>query len=230
MKRTLLILSVIAFTGSTFAQEASTFWLNETLQPSKKRNSTYKKVVCAEGATYAVNTFDRANNIFMRANSMDPEGKILNGDVVYFYPNGNIESQGKYWKGDKVGIWQRFNTDGSEKAERIYDIFDSKSNAFVYVDEMPSFQKNEEDFMDFLKLSLPEIVNREQAPNKPLTFSMIINENGAVQNVKIIHGASKALDEKLITILSNMPAWQPGKKQGEIVRVILEKEIYCNVQ
>jgi len=230
MKKSLLIILAAFSLGEMAAQEASTYWLNSTLQPSKKRNSTYKKVVCSEGATYAVNTFDRSNNIFMRANSTDPAGEILNGDVVYFYSNGNIESQGKYWKGAKVGIWKRFNTDGSEKAERVYDIFDSKSGAFVYVDEMPTFQGGDEDFNDFLKLSFTEVVNKAEAPNKPLLFSMIINENGQTQNVKIIKGASKALDEKLIKVLSNMPAWNPGKKQGEIVRVILEKEIYCKQQ
>jgi len=224
-----LLITVFAF-GEVSSQEACTFWLDNTLQPSKKRNSTYRKVVCQEGSTYAVNTYDRSNNIFMRANSSDPEGKVLNGEVVYFHTNGNIESQGHYWKGAKVGIWKRFTADGTEKAERVYDIFDAPSGAYVYVDEMPIFQGGEEYFMDFLKLNIEEIVYQENGTSKPILFSMIINENGQVQNVKIIEGVSKALDERLITVLSNMPAWNPGKKQGEIVRVLLEKEIYCKAQ
>ena len=34
---------------------------------------------------------------------------------------GNVESEGEYEKGARVGYWKRYNPDGSEKTDRYYN-------------------------------------------------------------------------------------------------------------
>ncbi len=46
----------------------------------------------------------------------------------------------------------------------------------------------------------------------------IIEKNGSVSNVRIIHGAAPSLDAEAIRVTKLMPAWQPGKEKGKPVK------------
>jgi len=37
-----------------------------------------------------------------------------------YYPNGNLEKQGAYYKGKKIGLWQYFNRKGVLIEEQLY--------------------------------------------------------------------------------------------------------------
>ncbi len=213
--------------SSAYCQMDNVIYLNNTLEEVKKRKSTYKMVVSPSGSTYSVTTFDQQEEVFMEANSIDAEGKQLDGPVVYYYPNGKIESKGQYLKGDKVGIWKRYTPSGMEKAERIYSLYDASKEAYTYVDRMPVFNEGIESFDEFLKLSFSHYVNPSVGKGQQLLFSYIINESGYLINPKVIKGGNTVANKKLIEILQNMPVWSPGVKQGQNVRVYIEKDIYC---
>jgi antitoxin component YwqK of YwqJK toxin-antitoxin module len=44
------------------------------------------------------------------------------GSFVYYYQSGQIESQGDFRDGEKVGVWQRFDRNGNEKPEKVYAV------------------------------------------------------------------------------------------------------------
>ncbi|MFT4660435.1 MAG: hypothetical protein ACI8XB_000703 [Patiriisocius sp.] len=227
MKHSIILFTLTLLCGSVLAQENNVIWLSHTLEQVKQKKSTYKMVVQPNGAIYSVNTFDKENNVFMKAESMDAWGSELQGEAIYYYGNGNVQSKGVYMKGEKVGIWKRFSTDGQEKAERIYAIYDAQKRAYAYVDQMPVFNGGQENFDDFLKLSLENVVSDVAGKGQRLVFSFIINESGHLENPEINESASADIDKAIMDVLTVMPRWTAGKKQGENVRVYLEKEIYC---
>ncbi len=73
-----------------------------------------------EDGTYAVVITDASGNLRMKGSYLDENLKVPHGEFTYYYANGNVESNGRYEKGWKTGIWNRFTEDGSPKAERVY--------------------------------------------------------------------------------------------------------------
>ena len=45
-------------------------------------------------------------------------------------------------------------------------------------------------------------------------------EKGIINNVKVIRGVHKLLDEEAVRVVSMSPAWTPGKHKGESVSVV----------
>ena len=228
MKKSIIFSIIICTSSLLFGQTENVYWLDHTLNSVKQRKATYKMVVSPQGSTYAVTTFDNNDQVFMKAHSVDAEGQVLDGMVTYYYPTGSIESQGEYLKGKKVGLWQRFTPRGVEKAERVYSLYNAEKEAYIYVDQMPKLNEGVENFEEYLKLSFSHYVNPSVGKGQRLLFSYIINESGYLINPKVIKGGNDAANKELIELLQNMPAWSPGVKQGQKVRVYIEKEIYCN--
>lgn len=46
---------------------------------------------------------------------------IEDGLFTYYFPNGNVESEGRFDMGLKSGTWKRFTKDGNRKADRFYN-------------------------------------------------------------------------------------------------------------
>lgn len=44
----------------------------------------------------------------------------LNGEVVYFHSNGQVEERGNYWNGSKDGLWEQWNSTGVKTGEAQY--------------------------------------------------------------------------------------------------------------
>ena len=48
--------------------------------------------------------------------------------------------------------------------------------------------------------------------------SFVVEIDGSISNVKVIHGVHPLLDEEAIRITKQMPNWEPGKQRGEPIR------------
>lgn len=93
---------------------------------------------------------------------------------------------------------------------------------FTIVDEMPSFPGGEAAMVTFLKenLQYPKKEKEEHISGKCfLTF--IIEKDGRLNQIKVLKGITggPGCDDEAIRVLKRMPAWTPGKKNGEVVRV-----------
>ena len=52
---------------------------------------------------------------------MTPTALLEQGTFTFYYPDGSIESRGKYEKGVKVGNLERYAPDGTRKPDRYYN-------------------------------------------------------------------------------------------------------------
>ena len=48
---------------------------------------------------------------------------------------------------------------------------------------------------------------------------MIIEKDGNVSNVKVLHGISKKEDDEMIRVIGKLQKWKPGMHDGKPVRV-----------
>tara|TARA_B110001450_G_C17654084_1_gene494470 strand:+ start:49 stop:1833 length:1785 start_codon:yes stop_codon:yes gene_type:complete len=95
---------------------------------------------------------------------------------------------------------------------------DDKS--FNVIDDMPEFPGGDLALMKFInkKVKYPGIAKRNNVTGK-VYVSFIVDKDGSVTNVKIVRGVDKRLDAEALRVVSALPNYKPGKKNGKPTRV-----------
>ena len=47
----------------------------------------------------------------------------------------------------------------------------------------------------------------------------MVSKTGAIENVKVLRGRHPALDKEALRVVKSMPKWQPGRNNGQPVKV-----------
>ncbi len=92
---------------------------------------------------------------------------------------------------------------------------------FTLVEQKPSF--NGGDPGEFSKWVNEHLHYPDEAKNLNVSGRVLVNftvdKDGSVKNVKILRGVHPLLDEVVVKVVSESPAWTPGKVRGEPVPV-----------
>jgi antitoxin component YwqK of YwqJK toxin-antitoxin module len=62
----------------------------------------------------------QTGELMMSGTFLDEKLNLPNGEFIYYFANGVKESQGYYYNGQRVGVWQRWSFDGVKKTDRYY--------------------------------------------------------------------------------------------------------------
>ena len=62
----------------------------------------------------------QTGELMMTGGYLDTLLTIPQGEFMYFFANGVKESQGYYYNGQRVGVWERWSFDGTRKSNRYY--------------------------------------------------------------------------------------------------------------
>lgn len=106
------------------------------------------------------------------------------------------------------------------KASNVnYSVFDPIYQA-NYVDEKPYFSDG-----NWISERLKSLVaGKSKGLKVQISYSLVIESSGKVADVEITRGCEfPEINEAFKKILSDMPEWKPGKKNGVAVRVILHQ-------
>ncbi len=95
-----------------------------------------------------------------------------------------------------------------------------ENGAFILVDYMPEFPGGEEAMMKFLgdNTKYPAQA-RENGSSGVVIVSFIVEVDGSLSNIKVLRSVEESLDNEAIRVVKSMPKWNPGKHNGEKVRV-----------
>ena len=89
---------------------------------------------------------------------------------------------------------------------------------FKFVEQMPAFKGDLNAYLS-AKLRYPDDA-REAGTEGRSVIQFIVNENGSISGVEVVRSSGSAsLDAEAKRVVSNMPAWSPGKQQGKEVKV-----------
>jgi TonB family protein len=99
---------------------------------------------------------------------------------------------------------------------------DAPSNDSIYqiVDEMPQFPGGEAAMMKFVasNVKYPQEARDKEIDGR-VFISFVVEKDGSVSNVKVMRGIGGGCDEEAVRVVSAMPKWKPGIKDGKPVRV-----------
>lgn len=97
----------------------------------------------------------------------------------------------------------------------------TNSSGIVPYDELdtdPSFIGGETAMLKFLSDNLiyPETAKTNNIKGRVIV-EFVVDKNGNISSPKVLRSPNKILDEEAIRVVSKMPKWKPGTKDGKSV-------------
>jgi TonB family protein len=97
----------------------------------------------------------------------------------------------------------------------------SSDEVFGQVDELPTFGKGPQyaELFEFIgkNLRYPEEAVTSKVEGKVFA-EFVVEKDGSVSNVKAVKGIGHGCDEEVVRVVKSLPKWNPGEKDGKIVR------------
>jgi protein TonB len=93
-------------------------------------------------------------------------------------------------------------------------------NIYTVVEEMPAFPGGDRGLVAYLaeNIKYPPVAI-EAGVTGTVFITFVIGKDGKVENVKVLRGIGGGCDDEAVRVVSNMPAWLPGKQRGQPVMV-----------
>lgn len=94
----------------------------------------------------------------------------------------------------------------------------AKPAQLFQVDQKPEFPGGEKEMYDYLQSNLkyPQIA-RESGLSGTVVVRFVINAQGRVEQVEVVHSPSKLFNAEALRVINGMPAWTPAKLNGRAV-------------
>ena len=87
-------------------------------------------------------------------------------------------------------------------------------------DELPEFPGGTVSLMEYLRKNIKyPAVCRENNVQGRVVVSFTIDTDGTITDAEVVRSVDPLLDAEALRTISQMPAWKPGKKDGNIVKV-----------
>lgn len=127
------------------------------------------------------------------------ESKTIGVSKVY----SESSKSGEYY----IGLHKESGEDNSEK---IYDV----------VDQMPEFSNGHAALFEYLSKSIryPEEARKKSAQGRVIA-TFVVEKDGSISNARVVKSVDPLLDAEALRVVNAMPSWNPGKQNGEAVRV-----------
>jgi periplasmic protein TonB len=91
---------------------------------------------------------------------------------------------------------------------------------YTYVQEPPVYPGGDLARKSFIQHNIvyPQLAKQNKI-HGIVYVSFIVEKNGTLTNAKIMQGIGAGCDDEALRVVSKMPRWKPGKRQGHEVRV-----------
>jgi TonB family protein len=135
--------------------------------------------------------------------SVNYEGKV-SGDIPLETTSNSRSSE----EGEVTKV--PFTDTKTANVEKVYDV----------VEQMPSFPGGYDALSAYIKDNLkypPEHI--ESCIQGRVVVCFIVEKDGSTSNIKVVKSIEPALDKEAIRLTKSMPRWNPGKQNGQVVRV-----------
>ncbi len=97
-----------------------------------------------------------------------------------------------------------------EVAQKIFDV----------VEQQPSFPGGNAALMQWLGQNIHyPAVAEENGIQGRVVVSFVVEPDGSISNVQVVRGVDPSLDKEAVRVCKQMPKWNPGKQNGQAVRV-----------
>lgn len=106
----------------------------------------------------------------------------------------------------------------SSRNEKVYDV----------VEQMPQFSGNMSAWLA-QHVKYP-VVAEENGIQGRVVVSCVIDQDGSVIDAKVVKSVDPSLDKEALRVVKSMPKWQPGRQNGQAVRVRCQVPVIFRMQ
>lgn len=110
----------------------------------------------------------------------------------------------------------RVNAGNSVNGERCYmEVYE-----YDFVSEKPSFPGGDRLLLNYINETrvYPREAYKKRVQGN-VTCSFVVNSDGSISHVSVLRGVEASLNQEAVRIISGMPAWTPGRHEGQFVPV-----------
>lgn len=95
-----------------------------------------------------------------------------------------------------------------------------ETKVFTAVEQMPMFPGGDAALMEYLSSNIhyPAEAAKKGIQGR-IVVGFIVERDGSLSDVHVFRSVDPALDREAIRVIKSMPKWQPGKQNGNTVRV-----------
>lgn len=128
---------------------------------------------------------------------------------------GAFNVQGNDEGGAVLKATQTIITQEPPKHEEV-----ATSKVFDVVEQMPSFPGGNSALMQYLANNIKyPVVAQENGVQGRVVVSFVVERDGSITDVNVVRGVDPSLDREAQRVVRSMPRWNPGKQNGQAVRV-----------
>ena len=205
-------------------------------------NSNWKKIENSKNAAYYQFIYfgEDTNNVVEMNYYITGENRseihysnyrkyIYGGKYIVYFKNGVVDKhinydQGKI-KGKLLTNWENGNPKRIETYENDKSLegkcFDSLGVEIPFFDyeEPANYPGGRVELIKYLgnEMVYPKKMIKKGIEGK-IFIRFIVDESGSITNAKVLKGGEKLFEEEALRVVRNMPKWNPGKIDGELVR------------
>jgi TonB family protein len=230
MKLLKLLLVFMIITKFSFAQQDTVFF-DKNWNECSSQGAMYYRLFSKEDGMLYINDYYGNGKLQMKAQISENGLNKKNGKCCFYAENGKMESKGIYQNNTKIGIWTIYDKQGNDSSLVEYFIGEPrkeikttdeylKNETFISVEVMPEFPGGQEAMFKYLQKSLkyPYSAKKENLQGT-VYIGFVINQFGAVEDVKVARGVRYDLDETAKKVVEEMPTWKPGTQNDKAVKV-----------
>jgi periplasmic protein TonB len=95
-----------------------------------------------------------------------------------------------------------------------------EDKVFTFVEQKPEFPGGEKALMQYLAdhIKYPAMARESNVEGK-VFLSFVVGKDGRISDVKVLRGIGSGCDDEAKSVVASMPAWAPGKQNGQSVKV-----------
>ena len=106
-----------------------------------------------------------------------------------------------------------------------------ENKVFDVVEQMPSFPGGNSALMAYLNSNVKyPVVAQENGVQGRVVISFVVERDGSITDVQVVKSVDPSLDREAARVVRSMPRWNPGKQNGQAVRVKYDVPVSFRLQ
>lgn len=104
--------------------------------------------------------------------------------------------------------------------KRTDDPSQTKEEVFLTTEIMPMFPGGDSELLSWIRQNLrPQVDDNGNRITGRVICQFIIEKDGSVSNIQVLKSPDSVLADEAVRVLKSSPKWEPGKHNGQAVRV-----------
>lgn len=222
---------ILFFTISVFSQDTTYYTKAETKTTLKDSAEYYwvKFKNPTDSNQVTSKKYLRNGTVVAEQSYSDYKNSVLNGKVKKYSLNGILLSDIDYKKNKIDGKLLTYWSNGKLKRTDTYKqdslvegrcfTAEGKDTAYFLYYTYPQFVGGMDSLKAYLKKNLLYPADARRNGNEGTVYvSFVVDFDGTITNISVQRSVSPELNAEAIRVVSKMPNWTPGKKDGEYTK------------